>query len=90
MSRDLAVVVDETVATGELMRQLKSQAGEYLVDLRIFDVYRGDSVGPGKKSIALGLTWQHPSRTLDESDVNAIFGNCVNDLERSFNARLRN
>ncbi|MGM0631945.1 MAG: phenylalanine--tRNA ligase subunit beta [Pseudomonadota bacterium] len=90
VSRDLAVVVDEAVATGELVKTLRASAGDHLVDLRLFDVYQGDAVGTGKKSIALGLTWQHPSRTLDDTDVNAIFSNCVNDLESVFNARLRN
>ncbi|MEX1196949.1 MAG: phenylalanine--tRNA ligase subunit beta [Pseudohongiellaceae bacterium] len=89
VSRDLAVVIGESVPTGDLVRQLRETAGEYLVDLRIFDVYQGDAIGQGEKSVALGLTWQHPSRTLGDEDVNVIFSNCVNDLEQTFKARLR-
>lgn len=90
VSRDLAVVVEETVATGDLVHRLRKTAGEHLVDLRIFDVYQGDAIGGNEKSVALGLTWQHPSRTLGDEDVNVIFSNCVNDLEQTFKARLRN
>ncbi|HIN76247.1 MAG TPA: hypothetical protein EYM96_08675, partial [Rhodospirillales bacterium] len=55
----------------------------------IFDVYQGDAVTKGKKSIALGLTWQHPSRTLSDEDINTIIGSCVNALYDKFNAKLR-
>ena len=72
------------------MANVRKNAGEHLSDLRIFDVYQGDAVGKNKKSIALGLTWQHPSRTLSEGDINTIITKCVNGLQDKFNANLRN
>jgi phenylalanyl-tRNA synthetase beta chain len=72
------------------MANVRANAGDYLKDLRIFDVYQGDAVKKGKKSIALGLTWQHPSRTLSEDDISSIISSCVNALEDKFNANLRN
>jgi len=87
--RDLAFVVDEGLPVQSLLDTIRAQAGEWLVESHLFDVYQGKGVPAGRKSVALGLTWQHPSRTLDDADVNAIFGNCVNDLENIFNARLR-
>jgi len=57
--------------------------------LRIFDVYQGDAIAKGQKSVALGLTWQHPSRTLSDEEITAIIGNCVNALQEQFNADLR-
>lgn len=90
MSRDLAIVVDEKVPAQSILSEIRNKAGEFLVDLRIFDVYQGDAVAAGKKSIALGLTWQHPSRNLTDDEINTIISNSVNALEEQFNANLRN
>lgn len=90
VSRDLAILIDDDCSSGEILSNVRGNAGEYLTDLRIFDVYQGDGVAKNKKSIALGLTWQHPSRTLSEDDVNTIISNCVNGLQDKFNANLRN
>lgn len=90
VSRDLAIVIDESCSSAEILANVRENAGEHLTGLRIFDVYQGDAVAKNKKSIALGLTWQHPSRTLSEDDVNAIISNCVNGLQDKFNANLRN
>lgn len=89
VSRDLAVVLDEGVAAADLMRELSVIAGEHLRHLRIFDVYRGPAAGAGKKSVALGLTWQHPSRTLDDEEINAIMHDCVKTLQGEFGGTLR-
>lgn len=88
--RDLAVVLDESVSAGQISALIHEKAGEFLSDFRIFDVYQGDAVQKGKKSVALGLTWQHPSRTLSDDEVNAIISSCVNALQEQFNANLRN
>ena len=90
VSRDLALVLESDIPAQLVRRELQSLAGEFLTSLRIFDVYQGDAIGAGKKSMALGLTWQHPSRTLDDEDVNAIIERCVKGLEVKFNAKLRN
>jgi phenylalanyl-tRNA synthetase beta chain len=89
VSRDLAIVVDESVPAGEILSVMRAQAGENLTNLRLFDVYQGDAVAKNKKSLALGLTWQHPSRTLSDQEVNAIISSCVNALHEQFNANLR-
>ncbi|MFK7864371.1 MAG: phenylalanine--tRNA ligase subunit beta [Pseudohongiellaceae bacterium] len=88
--RDLALVVDEDIAAQSILAEIREQAGEYLTNLRIFDVYQGDAVEAGKKSIALGLTWQHPSRSLTDDEINTIISNSVNALQEQFNANLRN
>lgn len=89
VSRDLAILIDEKVSASDILANVRENAGENLTDLRIFDVYQGDAVAKGKKSVALGLTWQHPSRTLSEDDINAIISKCVNGLQDKFNANLR-
>lgn len=90
VSRDLALIVADDVPVADLAASLRQMAGEYLVRLQIFDVYQGDAVGQNKKSVALGLTWQHPSRTLGDDDINVIINRCVKGLEETFNAKLRN
>lgn len=88
--RDLAIVIDEDIQSDQILAEVQKHAGEYLTDLRIFDVYQGDAVAKNKKSIALGLTWQHPSRTLSDEAINTIISSCVNALHDKFNADLRN
>lgn len=90
VSRDLAIVIGSETSSTDILRNVRENAGEYLTGLRIFDVYQGDAIAKDEKSIALGLTWQHPSRTLNEDDINAIISKCVNVLQDKFNANLRN
>ena len=88
--RDLAVVVDKTVLATDLMQAVKSVAGTYLTDLRLFDVYTGKGVDPKRKSVALGLTFRDQSRTLGDEDVNLAVGQVIDLLEKNYNAELRN
>jgi phenylalanyl-tRNA synthetase beta chain len=90
VSRDIALLLDKHVPAQSIRAELNELAGEYLTSLRIFDVYQGDAIGFEKKSMALGLTWQHPSRTLGDDDINSIIERCVKGLEVKFNAKLRN
>lgn len=90
VSRDLAVLVDRHIPAQAIRSELQALAGEHLTSLRIFDVYQGDAISSEKKSMALGLTWQHPSRTLGDDDINSIIERCVKGLEVKFNAKLRN
>jgi phenylalanyl-tRNA synthetase beta chain len=87
--RDIAVVVDQTVAVADLQKLVQEQAGSYLQDLKVFDVYVGKGIDPQRKSVALGLTFQHPSRTLNEDEINASMDVVVKSLEGEFNAALR-
>ena len=89
VQRDMAIVIDEAVSSDSISNLVRASAGEFLTDLRIFDVYQGDAIAKGQKSVALGLTWQHPSRTLSDEEITAIIGNCVNALQEQFNADLR-
>lgn len=90
VSRDLAIVIDKSVSAQAILATVRACAGDYLVDLRIFDVYQGDAVDISQKSIALSLTLQHPSRTLGDEDINGIISSCVKELQAQFNAKLRN
>ncbi|WP_263262081.1 phenylalanine--tRNA ligase subunit beta [Pseudomonas sp. RIT-PI-S] len=87
--RDIALVVDQTVASEAVLAVIRENAGEWLADLRLFDVYQGKGIDPHRKSLAVGLTWQHPSRTLTDDEVNSTTSQILTSLEQRLNATLR-
>ncbi len=87
--RDLAFLVDESVQASALISAVKNAAGKYLVDLKLFDVYEGKDIENKGKSIALGLTFQHPCRTLTETEINSWINDAVTASLDSFGATLR-
>jgi phenylalanyl-tRNA synthetase beta chain len=87
--RDLALLADRDVAASSLLAVIRENAGEWLTDLRLFDVYQGKGIDPHRKSLAVGLTWQHPSRTLNDDEVNATTQTILTSLEQRLNATLR-
>jgi len=87
--RDLALIADEGVAATAVLEVIRENAGEWLTDLRLFDVYQGKGIDPHTKSLAVGLTWQHPSRTLNDDEVNAATHKILTSLEERLNATLR-
>lgn len=88
--RDLAVLVDRQLQAEQVLAAVREAAGECLRDLRLFDVYQGKGIDPQRKSLALGLTFQHSSRTLTEDEINAAIDAVVNVLASRFGATLRN
>lgn len=87
--RDLAVLVDRDVLAQGVLGAMREAAGEWLTDLKLFDVYHGKGIDPHRKSLAVGLTWQHPSRTLNDDEVSTTIQNILTSLEQRFNATLR-
>ena len=87
--RDLALLADRDVAATAVLDVIRENAGEWLTDLRLFDVYQGKGIDPHRKSLAVGLTWQHPSRTLTDDEVNASTQQILTSLEERLNATLR-
>ncbi|QIB64645.1 phenylalanine--tRNA ligase subunit beta [Kineobactrum salinum] len=88
--RDLAVVVDESVAAAALMDDVRAAAGAYLRELRLFDVYQGKGIDPKRKSLAFGLTFRDQSRTLSDDMVNDAMEQVIDSLGKNYNAELRN
>lgn len=87
--RDLAILVNIEVSSADVLSVVRDKAGECLVDLRLFDVYQGKGIDPLRKSLAVGLTWQHPSRTLTDEEINETTQKILVSLEERFNATLR-
>jgi phenylalanyl-tRNA synthetase beta chain len=89
MSRDLALVVIDSTSVADVMSLIREKAGDYLTKLNLFDIYQGKGIDPNRKSLALGLTWQHPSRTLNEEEVNEAVDNILAHLADRIDAQLR-
>lgn len=87
--RDLALLVARETTADALLDGVKAAAGEHLIDLKVFDVYTGKGIDAERKSVALGLTYQHPSRTLTEEEINSSVDAVVKRLEDELGASLR-
>jgi phenylalanyl-tRNA synthetase beta chain len=87
--RDLALLVDENIGFESIRAVAKKQGGEFLKAVTLFDVYQGKGVEPGQKSLALGLTLQHPSRTLNDDEINGAVDSVITALKTKFGASLR-
>ena len=87
--RDLAVVVDAAITVDDLCREARSAAGELLKELVIFDVYQGEGIETGRKSIAFGLILQDSSRTLTDQDTESLVARVTRQLGDSIGATLR-
>ncbi|MBD1575681.1 phenylalanine--tRNA ligase subunit beta [Vibrio sp. S11_S32] len=87
--RDIAVVVDETVASGDIVAACLASGGELLTGAKLFDVYQGQGVEEGKKSLAIALSLQSIERTLEDADIAASVEAIVATLSDKFNASLR-
>jgi phenylalanyl-tRNA synthetase beta chain len=87
--QDIAVAVPEQVAVGELVDAAREAAGEELREIRVFDVYRGEQVGRGRKSVAFSVAYQSAERTLTEDDAVRLREAIVAVLAERFGAELR-
>jgi len=86
---DLAFVLDESVPAGAARRSLAAAAGDLLEDIRIFDIFRSDALGPNKKSLAFGLRFRATDRTLTDEEVGGLRRRCIDALAREHGASLR-
>ena len=89
LRRDLAVVLDESVPLAVLQENVTVSASGLLRELRVFDVYRGPGIETGRKSIALGLILQDSSRTLADTDADAVVTRVVARLRDELSATIR-
>ncbi len=87
--RDFAIVVDEKVAWSQILEVAREAAGEVVRDIRLFDVYTGENVEPGRKSLALSLILQDSSHTLTEQEVEQASAAVLQALADRLSATLR-
>jgi phenylalanyl-tRNA synthetase beta chain len=87
--QDIALVVDAAVPVAELIATLRRGAGELLEDVRLFDVYTGEQIGEGKRSLAFALRFRAPERTLTVAEATAARANAVAAAVKAHGATLR-
>jgi len=85
---DIAIIVDESVAAARVEALIRQTGGKTVTDVRLFDVYRGEQIGAGKKSLAYSLTYQS-DKTMTDADAAAIRNKIVKRLEYEVGAKLR-
>ncbi len=89
IQRDLSITVAEEISVAEIMNLIEKTAPDVLYNLELFDVYRGEAIDLGKKSLALGLTFQKISSTLRDDEVESAAGSILENLCKEFGASLR-
>ncbi len=89
VSRDLALVVDEEVGAGLLMAAIERAAGKLCENVKLFDVYRGERLGEGKKSLAFSICFRSPDHTLTEAEINAAMDKVLASAGKTFGAVIR-
>ena len=87
--RDLALLLADSVPAQAVFDAVQVAAGRLLVNLELFDEYRGEGIDSGRKSLALGLTFQDTSRTLNDEEIETVVGRVVTALQAGFGAQLR-
>jgi phenylalanyl-tRNA synthetase beta chain len=87
--RDIAVIVAESVTADLVRAEMQSAGGDLLRGIRLFDVYRGESIPPGTKSLAYALTYQAEDRTLTDKEVDKVHKKIEDRLKHVLKARIR-
>ena len=88
VNRDISMVVKKEISAGEIEKILRQRGGKLLESLSLFDVYEGEQIKEGSKSMAYTLTFRDPAKTLSDEEINKSMKKIINGLE-SLGAELR-
>ena len=89
VTRDIALVMDKDIPTYDVVRSIQKASKRLLANTQIFYVYEGEHIEAGKKSVAFALTFQDPSKTLDEAAINEAMTHILATVKKEHNAVLR-
>lgn len=87
--RDIALLISDKIEVRDIQQLIKQTGGELLDSTWLFDVYTGQGVEQGKRSLAFALLWQHPTRTLEDAEIKSGMDNIIQVLEDTYQATLR-
>ncbi|MEG1331534.1 MAG: phenylalanine--tRNA ligase subunit beta [Eubacterium sp.] len=88
-SRDIALVLNETIPASKIDALIKKHDTGIIEKVELFDVYQGEQISAGQKSLAYSIIFRHPDRTLTDEDINPIMDKILSDLKTTFDAQLR-
>lgn len=89
VERDIALVVDESIEVGQIEKIVSKKAKKLLESATLFDIYRDEKIGEGKKSVAYNLIFRDKNKTLSDEEINSIMNNIITELEKTLGAELR-
>lgn len=89
VTRDIALVMDQDIPVHDVVRSICKAGQRFIVDTKIFDIYEGERIESGKKSVAIALTFQDASKTLDDATINATMEQILNVVSKEYGAHLR-
>ncbi|MBK0064566.1 MULTISPECIES: phenylalanine--tRNA ligase subunit beta [unclassified Acinetobacter] len=87
--RDIALLISDNINVSDIQQLIKQTGGNLLDSSWLFDVYTGQGVEQGKRSLAFALLWQHPSRTLEDAEIKSGMDQIIEVLENTYQATLR-
>ena len=87
--RDIALLISDKINVSEIQQLIEKTGGKLLHSTWLFDVYTGQGVEAGKRSLAFALLWQHPTRTLEDAEIKSGMDNILQVLENTYQATLR-
>ena len=88
VTRDLAVVLDDSVLVGDMIDMIK-KSSDFIETVELFDIYKGEHIEAGKKSVAIGLTLRNKVGTLNEEDINKVIDKVLNIIRTKFAGEIR-
>jgi phenylalanyl-tRNA synthetase beta chain len=89
VTRDLAVIVDETFHAGDIVEEIRALGNPQIESVRLFDCYRGAPIPSGRKSLAYSIAYRAADRSLTDDEVNTLHGAALEHLRRRFTLDLR-
>ena len=89
IARDIAMLVKEDVTVKQIADEIRKNGGEYLESVKLFDVYQGEQIEAGYKSVAYSISFRSAERTLADTDVAEAMQNILDGLAKELGAQLR-
>ena len=89
ISRDISIVVKDEVEAYDLIRTAKKAGGKLVKSVEIFDIYKGEHIEEGYKSVSLNIVYESKEKTLKVDDINEPHNKIMNELNKAYNANLR-
>ena len=79
--RDISLIMSKSLTAGEIEGVIRTNGGNILESLELFDIYEGERIGADKKSMAYSITFRNKEKTLEEAEITAVMGNILKGLE---------
>ena len=89
ISRDISIVVNDEISANELIKVISKAGGKLVKSVEVFDIYKGEHIDEGYKSVSLNITFEDKEKTLKVDDINEPYNRILEELNKHYNANLR-